>query len=143
MARAEGVPDDQRQLGDDAVADGVDELGAPADDPRALGVAADVEAVDVLDEQQGDPRLVAVEDEPRGLVGAVAVDDAAELVRATPLGAEPEPLVGHDPQGKAAQPGEPANEGLADTRRGTRRGGPHRPGAPGGRGRRTAPRGRS
>ena len=56
MARAEGVADDQGELGDDAVADGVDELRPAADDPRPLGVAADVEAVDVLDEQQRDPR---------------------------------------------------------------------------------------
>ena len=86
MPGAERVADDQRDLGDRAVADGAHQLRPAADDPRPLGVAADVEAVDVLDEQDRQPALVAVEHEPRGLVGAVGVDHAAELERAAPSG---------------------------------------------------------
>ena len=62
---------------------------------------------------RGSPGLVAVQDEPRRLVGAVGVDHAAELERAAADRPEPEPLVGHDPQGHPAQPGEAADERLA------------------------------
>ena len=129
-------------LGHRAVAHGADQLGPAADDPAALGVAADVEAVDVLDEEDRQPALVAFQHEPRGLVGAVAVDHAAELERPAPFGPEPQPLAGDDPQRHPAQIGRSRRRASGRTRRGTRRAGRRRAGRRAGRGRRTGPRSR-
>ena len=71
--------------------------------PLLLGVAADHEAVDVLQEEERQPGLVAVHDEPRRLVGAVGVDDAADLhALGGCVGCLP--LVGDDADRPAADP---------------------------------------
>ena len=48
-------------------------------------------------------RLIALEHEPRGLVGAVGIDHAAELDGPAALGAKPQPLARHDPQRVSAE----------------------------------------
>jgi hypothetical protein len=113
VSGAKGMSDDERDLGHGAIADGTDELGAPADDARALGVAADVETVDILDEQDRQPSLVTVEHEPRGLIGAVGVDDSSKLKRPTPLGTKPQSLCRHDPQRESFQRAEAAHKRAA------------------------------
>src|SRR5262249_54259033 len=112
VAGAEGAAEDDADLGDVHVADGVHHLGAGADDPLLLGILADHEAVDVVEEDQRDLVLAAVEDEAGGLLGALAVDDAAELDRVAGA-AHVGLLVGDDADGEAAEAGEAADERRA------------------------------
>ena len=143
MARAEGVADDQRELGHRAVAHGVDQLGPAADDPAALGVAADVEAVDVLDEQDRQPRPGC----SRGRTARPCRRCRRRSRRRTGTGRPPRAGTG-----AAGWPRSPARSRPAGrtrrrasgrTRRGTRRAGRRRAAPRAGRARRTAPRGPS
>ena len=68
-------------FGHHGIGDRVHHLGAGADDAAPLGVAAHHEAVYVVQENQRNQVLVAVHDEARGLVGALGINDAAELDR--------------------------------------------------------------
>ena len=53
--------------------------GARPRDALLLGLLTDHEAVDVLQEDDRDAALVAIHDKAGGLVGAIDIDDAAEL----------------------------------------------------------------
>ncbi len=111
MPRTKRVANDQGQLRDHAVADGIDELGPAANDPRALGVPTDVETVDILNEQERDARLVALEHEPGRLVGTIRVD-APRTDTVLPFGSKPQPLVGHDPDRNSPSLANPQNKDL-------------------------------
>ena len=94
--------------------------------PRPLGVAADIKAVHVLNEEDRQPALIALEHEPRGLVGAVGIDHAAELDRAAPLGAEPQPLVATTIPAACRPDGQSRKRASGRTRRETRQKGRRR-----------------
>ena len=64
-----GLPDDHRELRDGRLGDRADHLRPVSDDPLTLHVLADHEPGNVGQEQKGDVERVAVEDEPRPLVG--------------------------------------------------------------------------
>ena len=118
VARAERVARDDGELRDDRVGDGVDHLRAVLDDAAVLGARADHEAGHVLEEHQRDALLVAVHDEPRGLVGRVGVDHPARLhlvgVRLLArLRLDDLPLVGDDAHAPPVDAGVAAEERLA------------------------------
>ncbi len=81
VARAVGLPDDDRDLRDGRARDGVEHLRAVADDAGLLDLRADHEAGHVLEEEQRDTERVAQVDEARRLVGGVVLEDPAELLR--------------------------------------------------------------
>src|SRR6185437_1067756 len=74
-----GVADDDGDLGDDGIGDGVDHLGAILDDTGMFASRAYHEAGDILQKDEGDLFLVAVHDKTGGLIRAVVIDHAAHL----------------------------------------------------------------
>ena len=67
VAGAEGVADDDGDLGDDRVAYGVDHFRTSAYDAGLFGFPADHEACNVLKENEGQLHLIAIHDKARGL----------------------------------------------------------------------------
>src|SRR5206468_47912 len=61
------------------ITDRVNQFRAVTNNPTLLSVLTDHEPGDVLKENDRQSGLVAVHDEPRGLVGAVGVNHAAHL----------------------------------------------------------------
>src|SRR5690606_27799466 len=115
VGRAVAVAHHDGELRHHAVGHGVHEFRAILDDAAVFAARSHHKTGGVLQEHQRDLFLVAVHDETRGLVGAVAVNHAAELHFAAAAGLaalHDLALVGHDAHGPPVDAGVGADDAL-------------------------------